>query len=86
MSSGKMGERFSNAIQEALMSTQAMLTDAERALQEEVADFVASVPRDLLVAMDADEVQYPREFIQEAGRRHQAAGVAVDAHSRTRSV
>ena len=52
------------------MSTQAMLSDAARALQEEVVDFVASVPRELLVAMDADEVQYPREFVQEAGRRN----------------
>jgi len=52
------------------MSTQAMLTDTERALQEEVAEFVASIPRELLLAMDADEVQYPREFIQEAGRRN----------------
>ncbi len=52
------------------MSTQAMLNAAERTLQEEVAAFVASVPRELLVAMDADEVAYPREFVQEAGRRN----------------
>ena len=52
------------------MSTQAMLTETERSLQREVEAFVASVPRELLVAMDADEVVYPREFVQEAGRRN----------------
>ena len=60
------------------MSTDAMLTDTERLLKEEVADFVASIPQELLVAMDADEVQYPQEFLQEAGRRN-LLGLRFDA-------
>ncbi len=51
------------------MSTEAMLTGAEKALRERVRDFVASVPRQLLLDMDADRVTYPREFLEEAGRR-----------------
>jgi alkylation response protein AidB-like acyl-CoA dehydrogenase len=47
-----------------------LLNDAQRALREEVRDFVRAVPRELVLAMDRDEVQFPREFLQEAGRRH----------------
>jgi alkylation response protein AidB-like acyl-CoA dehydrogenase len=47
-----------------------LLDDAQRALRDEVRDFVKSVPRDLILAMDKDEVQFPTEFLQEAGRRH----------------
>jgi alkylation response protein AidB-like acyl-CoA dehydrogenase len=35
-----------------------------------VRDFVCSVPRQLILDMDADRVQFPREFLQEAGRRN----------------
>jgi alkylation response protein AidB-like acyl-CoA dehydrogenase len=52
------------------MSTNAMLSVEERMLKEDAAAFVASLPRELLLAMDADEVAYPREFVQEAGRRN----------------
>jgi butyryl-CoA dehydrogenase len=31
---------------------------------------VAQVPRDLILAMDRDEVQFPKDFLQEAGRRN----------------
>ncbi len=51
------------------MATEAMLSEEERALREEVRDFVAWVPRELLLAMDEEKVRYPREFLQEAGRR-----------------
>ncbi len=51
------------------MSIQAMLTDNELQLRAQVQDFVASVPRQLLLDMDADKVSYPQEFLQEAGRR-----------------
>lgn len=51
------------------MSIHAMLSDEEKALQARVQDFVASVPRQLLLDMDAEKVVYPREFVQEAGRR-----------------
>ncbi len=51
------------------MSSEAMLTEEEKALRERMQDFVKSVPRQLLLDMDADKVMYPREFLEEAGRR-----------------
>jgi len=51
------------------MSTQAMLTESELSLREKMQDFVASVPRQLLLDMDANKVRYPKEFLQEAGKR-----------------
>ncbi len=51
------------------MSVEAMLTAEEKALRARVQDFVASVPRQLLLDMDADKVTYPRDFVEEAGRR-----------------
>ena len=42
----------------------------QRALRGEVRDLVAQVPRDLILAMDRDEVQFPKDFLQEAGRRN----------------
>ena len=52
------------------MSTEAMITHEEKKLQQEVRDFAASIPRQLLLDMDAEKVSYPREFIEEAGRRN----------------
>jgi acyl-CoA dehydrogenase len=52
------------------MLTRMMLPDTVRTLQDEVRAFAASVPRQLLLDMDADRVRFPREFLQEAGRRN----------------
>ncbi|HIQ02428.1 MAG TPA: acyl-CoA dehydrogenase [Anaerolineales bacterium] len=49
---------------------EAMLTEAQRALRDEVRDFVRSVPRQLILDMDADRVRYPSDFVREAGRRN----------------
>ena len=49
---------------------EAMLTEEQRALRDEVREFVRSVPRQLILDMDADRVQYPRDFVREAGRRN----------------
>jgi alkylation response protein AidB-like acyl-CoA dehydrogenase len=38
-------------------------------LRDEVRDFVRSVPRQLILDMDADRVHYPKDFVTEAGRR-----------------
>ncbi len=46
-----------------------LLTKEERAYVEAVREFVKWVPADLLRRMDANEVQYPRKFLVEAGRR-----------------
>jgi len=49
---------------------EAMLTGEQRALRDEVREFVRSVPRQLILDMDADRVKYPRDFVREAGRRN----------------
>ena len=51
------------------MSIQAMFNQSDLALRDKVQDFVAFVPRQLLLDMDADKVCYPKEFLEEAGRR-----------------
>lgn len=47
-----------------------ILTDEQKAFRDEVRDLVKSVPRELILAMDADEVQFPTELLREAGRRN----------------
>jgi len=49
---------------------EAMLTEKQRALRDEAREFVKTVPRQLILDMDADRVQYPRDFVREAGRRN----------------
>ncbi|HEX75484.1 MAG TPA: acyl-CoA/acyl-ACP dehydrogenase [Dehalococcoidia bacterium] len=46
------------------------LTEAQKKLQQEVRDFVKSVPRQLIIDMDAEKVEFPYEFVREAGRRN----------------
>jgi acyl-CoA dehydrogenase len=48
---------------------EAMLTGPQRALRDEVRDFVRSIPRQLILDMDAERVHYPKDFVAEAGRR-----------------
>jgi acyl-CoA dehydrogenase len=52
------------------MSIESLLTENEKALRLEMQDFVRSVPRQLLLDMDAGKVTYPREYLQEAAKRH----------------
>jgi acyl-CoA dehydrogenase len=47
-----------------------LLTDPQRALRDEVRAFVKSVPRQLLLDMDAERVRYPRDYVAEAARRN----------------
>ena len=42
---------------------ESFLSDKQRALREEVRKFVKSVPKQLLLDMDADKVRYPREYV-----------------------
>ena len=46
-----------------------MLTEEEKQLREEVREFVKQVPRQLLLDMDSNKVQYPKEFITRAASR-----------------
>ena len=50
------------------MSIDSLLTADEKKLCIEVQEFVRSVPRQLLLDMDANKVTYPREYLQEAAR------------------
>ena len=49
---------------------EALLTSPQQELRNEVRDFVRSVPRQLVLDMDADKVRYPREYVREAARRN----------------
>ncbi len=46
----------------------AMLTEEQRALRDQVRAFVRAVPRELVLDMDADRVRYPRDFVRQAGQ------------------
>ena len=46
-----------------------MMTDDQKKLQDEVRDFVRSVDRQLILDMDAEKVQFPREYLEEVGKR-----------------
>jgi len=47
-----------------------LLTREQLQLRDEVRDLVAWVPRQMILDMDRDKIQFPKEFLQEAGRRH----------------
>ncbi len=48
---------------------ESLLTEEQKQLRDKARAFVKEVPRQLLLDMDADRVQYPREFVEEAARR-----------------
>jgi acyl-CoA dehydrogenase len=48
----------------------AILSPQQELLRDQVRDFVRGVPRQLLLDMDADQVHYPREYVQELAQRH----------------
>ncbi|MEJ2716029.1 MAG: acyl-CoA/acyl-ACP dehydrogenase [Deltaproteobacteria bacterium] len=49
---------------------EALMTEQQKALRNEVRNFVKSIPRKLLLDMDADKVLYPREYLCEAANRN----------------
>jgi len=46
-----------------------VMTDAQKKLRDEARDFTRWVPKQLILDMDAEKVQFPHEYLQEAGRR-----------------
>jgi alkylation response protein AidB-like acyl-CoA dehydrogenase len=48
---------------------EAMLDDDQKRLRTEVRKFVKSIPRQMLLDMDAEKIRYPREYLQEAAAR-----------------
>ncbi len=49
---------------------ESLLTDDQRKLRDEVRAFVKDVPRQLLLDLDAGVAPYPKQFLEEAGRRN----------------
>ena len=47
---------------------ESLLTEQQKRLRDKVKAFVKGVPRQLLLDMDADQAQYPREFVEEGAR------------------
>ncbi|MBW2104100.1 MAG: acyl-CoA/acyl-ACP dehydrogenase [Deltaproteobacteria bacterium] len=47
-----------------------LMTEEQKRLRDEVRDLVKSVPRQLILDMDADRISFPTEFLKEAGRRN----------------
>jgi alkylation response protein AidB-like acyl-CoA dehydrogenase len=47
-----------------------LLTDRQKALRDEVRDFVKSIPRQMILDMDNEKIQFPKEFLREAGHRN----------------
>jgi alkylation response protein AidB-like acyl-CoA dehydrogenase len=46
------------------------LTEERKRFRQEVQDLVKSIPRQLILDMDADKIKFPYEFVREAGRRN----------------
>jgi len=47
-----------------------LLTEEQLKIRDEVRDLVKWVPRQMILDMDKDEIKFPKEFLQEAGRRN----------------
>ena len=47
-----------------------LLNNEQKQLRDEARDFVKSIPRKMILDMDADKIQFPKEFLQEAGKRN----------------
>ncbi|WP_448382227.1 acyl-CoA dehydrogenase family protein [Desulfosoma sp.] len=47
-----------------------LMDEKTRRWRDEVRDFVKSIPRQMILDMDADKIRFPKEFLQEAGRRN----------------
>ena len=41
-----------------------MMTDEQKKLREEVRDLVRWVPRQMILDMDQDKIQFPKEFLR----------------------
>jgi alkylation response protein AidB-like acyl-CoA dehydrogenase len=46
------------------------MTDGQKALRDEVRQYVKSVPRQLLLDMDADKIRYPRDYVIGLAKNH----------------
>ena len=61
------------------MYYQPLLTDKEKAIQQEVRQFVReAVSHDFIRALDRDEIKYPREYVEKLAA-HNLLGLRFDA-------
>ncbi|HMB19524.1 MAG TPA: acyl-CoA dehydrogenase family protein, partial [Spirochaetota bacterium] len=47
-----------------------MMTDEQVKLRDEARDFTNWVPKEMILDMDAEKIQFPHEYLKEAGRRN----------------
>jgi alkylation response protein AidB-like acyl-CoA dehydrogenase len=47
-----------------------IMTDSQKKLRDEARDFTRWVPKEMILAMDAEKIQFPHEYLKEAGRRN----------------
>jgi len=47
-----------------------LLTEGQRTIRDEAKDLVKWVPRQMILDMDTDQIKFPKEFLQEAGKRN----------------
>ncbi len=47
-----------------------LLTEEQRRVRDEARDLVKWVPRQMILDMDTDAIKFPKEFLQEAGKRN----------------
>lgn len=47
-----------------------IMTDEQKKLRDEARDFTRWVPAEIILAMDAEKIQFPHEYLIEAGRRN----------------
>lgn len=47
-----------------------LLSDEQKKLKQEARDFVKSIPKQMILDMDENKIQFPKDFLQEAGRRN----------------
>jgi alkylation response protein AidB-like acyl-CoA dehydrogenase len=47
-----------------------LMTDEQKKLRDEARDFTRWVPREMILDMDAEKIQFPREYLKECGRRN----------------
>ena len=47
-----------------------MLTEEQIKIRDDVRDLVKWVPRQMILDMDDDKIRFPKEFLQESGRRN----------------
>ncbi|MBN1496354.1 MAG: acyl-CoA/acyl-ACP dehydrogenase [Spirochaetes bacterium] len=46
------------------------MTPEQKKLRDEARDFTRWVPKEMILAMDAEQIQFPHEYLREAGRRN----------------